>query len=71
MFDISELFIECNKDSCCEHITVYVNIYLYRCFSLPASDCSVCLCVFMHVSLCVRDIKSEYEQKTTLCGRPQ
>ena len=28
IFDISELFIQYNKDSCCEHITGGVNMYL-------------------------------------------
>ena len=34
------------KDSHCEHITVGVNIYLYWCVSLLASECEcLCLCV--------------------------
>ena len=42
---ISELFVQCNKDSCCEHITSRANIYLYRCVSLLVVECTVCLCV--------------------------
>ena len=42
-----------------------VNLYLYGCVSLLAPECAVCLCV------CVCDIKSEYQQKTALCVRPQ
>ena len=42
IFDISELFIQCNKDSCCKHITGGVNIYLYGCVSLLAPECAVC-----------------------------
>ena len=42
-FLMSFLFIQCNKDSCYEHIGV--NICLYECFSLLASECAVCLCV--------------------------
>ena len=33
-FLISELFINCNKDNCCEYRTGGVNIYLYGCVSL-------------------------------------
>ena len=42
IFDTSELFIQCNKDSCCEHIAVGVNIYLHGCVGLLAPVC-VCL----------------------------
>ena len=59
MLDICELFIQCNKDSCCEHITVGVNIYLYGCVSLLAPECAECLCVC--------EIKSEHQQNITLC----
>ena len=47
--------MHCNKDSCCEHITDRVNIYLYGCVSLVAPECAVCVCV--GVCLCVCDIK--------------
>ena len=58
------------KDSCYEHITVGVNIYLYWCVSLLGPECAVCLCVCVCVCfLC--EIKSEYQQKTTLRVRPQ
>ena len=40
LIPISELFIQCNADSCCEHITGGVNIYLYV------------LCVFDCVWVC-------------------
>ena len=68
-FDISELCILCNKDSCCEHITGGVNIYLHGCVCLLAPECAVYLSVC--VCLCVCDIKLKYQQKTTLCDRPQ
>ena len=42
IFDTSELFIQVNKDCCCEHIAVGVNIYLHGCVSLLAPVC-VCL----------------------------
>ena len=48
IFDISELLIQCNKDSCCKHITGGVNIYLYWCVSLVAPEC-----LFVHVFVCV------------------
>ena len=44
-FDTSELSIQCNIHSCCEHITVGVNIYLYGRVNLLAPECVVCLCV--------------------------
>ena len=34
--DISELFIQCDTDSCCEHITGGLYISLYGCISLLA-----------------------------------
>ena len=49
IFYISELFIQCDKDSCCEHITSGVNIYLYWCVSLLAPECVVCLCMCLFV----------------------
>ena len=33
-FEKKRLFIQCNKDSCCEYRTGGVNIYLYGCVSL-------------------------------------
>ena len=50
-------------------MTVGVNIYLYRCVSLLAPGCAVCLCVYMCV--CVCDIKSEYKPKTLSYVKPQ
>ena len=38
-------------------------IYLYGHVSLLAPECAVCVCVC--------DTKSEYQQKTTLCVKPQ
>ena len=61
-FDIIKLFIHCIKDSYSEHIAVVVNIYLYGCVILLALSV---LCI----SVC--DIKSKYQQKVTLCVRPQ
>ena len=60
-FLVSELFMQFNKDSCCEHITSGVNIFLYGCASLLAPECAVCLCVFTCVWVC--DIKSEYQKE--------
>ena len=59
-FDISELFFQCNKDSCYELITVGVNIYFYGCVSLLGPDSAVCLCicVYMCVCVCVRSNQS-------------
>ena len=59
IFDIGEVFIQGRKDNCCEHITRGVNIHFYGCVILLPPECVVCLCVC--------DIKSEYQQKTTLC----
>ena len=36
-----------NTESCCEHITGGTNVYLYRCVSLLAPGCAVCLCLCM------------------------
>ena len=44
-FDISKLFIQCNKDSCYEHRTIGVNTYLNVCVSLLVPECAVSLCV--------------------------
>ena len=63
IFDISGLFIQGRKDSCCEHIASDVNVYLYVCHSTAPLTV---FCVFV-----VYDIKSEYQQKTSLCVRPQ
>ena len=57
----SELFIQYSKDSCCEHITIVVNIYLFGYVTLLATECTV--------RVCVCDIKSEYLQKTMSCVR--
>ena len=51
--DIGKLLIPCNRNSCCEHITDGVNIYLYRCVSILAPTCPVCVCVCVCVCMCV------------------
>ena len=48
-FDLSELFITFNKDSCCEHTTGGVHIYLYGYVSLLAPECVVCHFVWVFV----------------------
>ena len=57
MSDITKWFIQCNTDTCCEHITGGVNyiiIYFYDSVSLMTPVCVVCLCVD------VWDIQSEH-----------
>ena len=61
--DVSELSIQYYKDTFCEHITGGSNIYLYGCVILLTPECAMCLCVL--VCICISDIKSEYQQKTT------
>ena len=39
--------IQCNTDSCCEHIAGGFNIHLYGCVSLLVLECAVYLCVYM------------------------
>ena len=81
-FDISKLFIQCNKDSCYELITVGVNIYFYGCVNLLGADSAVCLCicVYMCVScVCVRSYQSTSKKadyvsdlsKLIVCTRPR
>ena len=60
IFDISNLFIPCNTDSCCEYITGCVNIYLYGCVSLSAPHV---LCIFVCVCVCVCMIPNESTKK--------
>ena len=57
-FDIIELFIQYNTDSCCEYVTGDVNIYLYGCTSVLVSK-HVCLCV----CVCVWSIKNHITSK--------
>ena len=40
-------FIQCNTYSCREHITG--GVHLYRCVSLLAPECAVCLCLYICV----------------------
>ena len=49
---MSKLFIQCNKDSFCEHIIGGANIYLYGCVSILVPEyamslyvCGLCMCV--------------------------
>ena len=51
--DIGKLLIPCNRNSCCEHITDGVNIYLYRCVSILAPTCPLCVCVCVCVCVCM------------------
>ena len=60
-----KLFIKCNTESCCEHITDSIDIYLCACASQLAPVYAMYLCL----SMC--DIKSEYQQKAKSCVRPQ
>ena len=80
-FDVSELFIECDKDSCCKHTTCDVNIDLYECGSLLAPDHVVCLfvsvymlvCAYIYVCVCLRLCvwyQIRVPVKTTLCVKP-
>ena len=57
--------IKCN--GCCESIKGGVNIFIWMC-ECTEPECAVCLCVCV-CFMC--DIKTEYEQKTTLCVRSQ
>ena len=69
VFDISELFIQCNKDSCYEHITVVV-IYLYVWsvyWPLSVLHVFVCLCLWVFVWDQIRvPAKSEYQELNLL-----
>ena len=40
--------IQCNTDSCCEHMAGGVNIHLYGCVSLLVPECAVYLCVYVY-----------------------
>ena len=52
MFDTSELFIQCSKDSCCEHISGGANIYSYGFVSVywPLSVFCVSVCMISNQS---------------------
>ena len=54
--------IQCNRGSCCKHITGHLDINLYGCVSLLAPECA------MYV-LCV--ISNPSSSKTPHCVRPQ
>ena len=47
LFDISEWLIQCNTNSCYEHISGAVIIYLYIYVSVYWSLCVMCLCLFV------------------------
>ena len=57
IFGTSEFFIQCNKDSCCEHVIIGVNIYIYIYIwvcSLLAPECAVSffyVCVYVFVCI--------------------
>ena len=51
IFDISKLFIQCNKDSSYEHRAIGVNTYLNGCVSLLVPECAVSLCVLNQMNL--------------------
>ena len=53
IFDVSELFIQCDLDSCCGHMTGGFNIYLYGCVSLLVPECAVYLCSHVCVFVCM------------------
>ena len=55
--------IQCNTDSCCEHMTDGVNIYLQRCASLLVWVCCVSLCV----CVCVWYQNREPAKNHTMC----
>ena len=65
-FDISELFIECNTDSCCEHITGGINIYLYGCVS-PLRVLCVFVCVISNQSNGKEHIKCQTSVTLKAC----
>ena len=48
VYDFYKWIIECNKGSCCEHVTDGANIYLYGYISLLALKHAMCLLVFMY-----------------------
>ena len=52
-FDISKLFIQCNTDNCCEHITGVMLIYIYMCVLVYWR------LYVLYVFVCVCDMKSE------------
>ena len=51
IFDISKLFIQCNKDSSYEHRAIGVNTYLNGCVSLLVPECAVSLCVLNQMNV--------------------
>ena len=56
--------MQCNTDSCCEHIAVGNNIYLYVCVSIYWPLCVLCVFVCLYVM-------SDQGTRTMSCVRPQ
>ena len=68
-FCIIKLFIQCNKGSCCVHITGGVNVYSHVRISLLNFECTVCvcLCVWFQVRVLVKTIWSVSNIRMMLC----
>ena len=65
-----ELFIQCNKDSCYEHVTGGVNMYIYMGVSVcwpQFLECAACLSLSVCAFVCLISNQS----KKTLWVRPQ
>ena len=60
-------------------MTGAIDIYLCGYVKVLVTNCAVRLCVYVFACVCVRvcvcvcvcDVKSEYQQRNTLCVRPQ
>ena len=59
---MSKLFIQCNKDSFCEHIIGGANIYLHGCVSILVPEYAMCLCMCV-VCVCVYQIRVQQKKK--------
>ena len=59
---MSKLFIQCNKDSFCEHIIGGANISLYGCVSILVPEYAMCLCMCV-VCVCVYQIRVQQKKK--------
>ena len=62
---MSKLFIQCNKDSFCEHIIGGANISLYGCVSILVPEYAMCLCMCV-VCVCVYQIRVQ-QKKHIIC----
>ena len=66
-FDINNLFIQCNINSSCKHITSDVNTYLYVCVKQCICCVSLCICVISNGSTCKKpDYVSDLGKLDTL-----